>query len=223
MNVSSRLVLVTLAATVTLAAGACKKKPAPAPVPVVNQDSINAENARRDSIARADQARRDSLAREQARADSIAARADSAMDQRMADARNDDHRAGLLRIRQVGPDQRRHRPSSTRRSRCSTRTLTFASASSGHTDSRGSDEYNMALGQRRAASAKRYLTQHGIAATAHRDGQLRRGASGGDRDGRGVDGAEPSQRVRDHRWRRQHHLPRASDSTSRSPDRAGRA
>ena len=32
----------------------------------------------------------------------------------------------------------------------------------GHTDSRGSDEYNMALGQRRAASAKRYLTQHGI-------------------------------------------------------------
>lgn len=34
----------------------------------------------------------------------------------------------------------------------------------GHTDERGSDEYNIALGQRRAAAAKRYLVQRGIAA-----------------------------------------------------------
>ena len=34
---------------------------------------------------------------------------------------------------------------------------------SGHTDERGSDEYNLALGQRRAAAAKGYLVQHGIA------------------------------------------------------------
>ena len=34
---------------------------------------------------------------------------------------------------------------------------------SGHTDERGSDEYNLALGQRRAAAAKEYLMQHGIA------------------------------------------------------------
>jgi len=33
----------------------------------------------------------------------------------------------------------------------------------GHTDERGSDEYNLALGQRRAAAAKAYLVQHGIA------------------------------------------------------------
>ena len=33
----------------------------------------------------------------------------------------------------------------------------------GHTDERGSDEYNQALGQRRAASAKRYLVARGIA------------------------------------------------------------
>jgi peptidoglycan-associated lipoprotein len=37
----------------------------------------------------------------------------------------------------------------------------------GHTDERGSDEYNLALGQRRAAAAKRYLVEHGIA-----DGRL---------------------------------------------------
>ena len=32
----------------------------------------------------------------------------------------------------------------------------------GHTDERGSEEYNIALGQRRAAAAKRYLVQRGI-------------------------------------------------------------
>lgn len=34
---------------------------------------------------------------------------------------------------------------------------------SGHTDSRGSDEYNLALGLRRAASARKYLGDRGIA------------------------------------------------------------
>src|SRR2546423_4950094 len=34
----------------------------------------------------------------------------------------------------------------------------------GNADERGSDEYNLALGPRRAASAKRYLVDHGIAA-----------------------------------------------------------
>ncbi len=34
---------------------------------------------------------------------------------------------------------------------------------SGHADERGSDEYNLALGNRRAASAKRYLTGKGVA------------------------------------------------------------
>jgi len=35
----------------------------------------------------------------------------------------------------------------------------------GNCDDRGSDEYNLALGQRRAATAKRYLTDHGIDAS----------------------------------------------------------
>ena len=33
---------------------------------------------------------------------------------------------------------------------------------SGHADERGSDEYNLALGNRRAAAAKRYLQNKGI-------------------------------------------------------------
>jgi peptidoglycan-associated lipoprotein len=32
----------------------------------------------------------------------------------------------------------------------------------GHCDERGSDEYNLALGNRRAAAAKKYLVEHGI-------------------------------------------------------------
>jgi peptidoglycan-associated lipoprotein len=35
----------------------------------------------------------------------------------------------------------------------------------GYCDERGSDEYNLALGQRRAAAAKRYLTDHGVDAS----------------------------------------------------------
>ena len=42
----SRIAMMVLVG-VPLAAGACKKKPVTAPVPVVNQDSIDAENARR--------------------------------------------------------------------------------------------------------------------------------------------------------------------------------
>ena len=34
---------------------------------------------------------------------------------------------------------------------------------SGHADERGSSEYNLALGQRRAAAAKRYLVERGVA------------------------------------------------------------
>ncbi len=35
----------------------------------------------------------------------------------------------------------------------------------GHCDERGSDEYNIALGRRRAEAAKRYLTDRGIDAS----------------------------------------------------------
>jgi len=36
---------------------------------------------------------------------------------------------------------------------------------SGHCDERGSDEYNLALGNRRATAAKQYLVSHGIDAS----------------------------------------------------------
>lgn len=163
MKVSSRLVLIAVAATATVAAGACKKKPATAPVPVVNQDSINAENARRDSIARADQARRDSLAREQSRADSIA-RERQRQEQAITDARN-----AITAPVYFEFDKSELTPDDISKLDAKIPLLNanpdLRIRVAGHTDSKGSDEYNMALGQRRAASAKRYLTQHGIAAT----------------------------------------------------------
>ena len=137
------------------AAVACSHKPpATTPTPTgPNQDSINAENARRDSIARAEAARRDSIARAQADADKMRSARDAATKALTqviyfdfdSDALKDDARSTLdakITILNATPDVK----------------LKVA----GNTDERGSDEYNLALGQRRAAAAKRYLTDHGI-------------------------------------------------------------
>ena len=43
----------------------------------------------------------------------------------------------------------------------------------GHTDSVGTSEYNLALGERRANSVRDYLVNRGITDTRHADGQLR--------------------------------------------------
>jgi peptidoglycan-associated lipoprotein len=145
--------LLALALTATACRGR-QEEPAPPPTPAVNQDSIDAERARQDSIARAEQARRDSLA--------AAERARAERDRMLAEARNtltaaiyfefdsdqlsSEATAGLdakLAILNANPGLRLR--------------------ISGHADERGSDEYNLALGQRRAAAAKRYLTGRGIA------------------------------------------------------------
>ena len=138
------------------AIAACSKKPetAPAPVPVpVNQDSIDAARARADSIAAAEAARRDSIAKAQAEADRLRAEHQTALATLTAaiyfeydsDALSDQAKSSLdakLGVLNANPDTR----------------IRIA----GNTDERGSDEYNLALGQRRAAQAKRYLTQRGI-------------------------------------------------------------
>lgn len=139
---------------------ACSRKqppapPAPAPAPAsrVNQDSIDAANRAR--------AEADRIAREAAAA---AARAEEArrLEAARADARRkldavvyfdfdmdairDDQRGTLdakVPILNANPDVKIR--------------------IGGHTDDRGSDEYNLALGQRRAASVRRYLVARGIA------------------------------------------------------------
>jgi peptidoglycan-associated lipoprotein len=161
-SVSLLLALGLGAATV---AGSCGGNPAPQN-PTPNADSAAAaERARQDSIdaANADAERR---AREEAErvarqreADSLAALSRAGEEVRAtlasvihfdldrSNIRSDD--MGMLdqkvAILQANPDLRIR--------------------IGGHCDERGSDEYNLALGNRRAQSAKQYLVSHGIDAS----------------------------------------------------------
>ena len=144
----------TAVALVALAAAACKSKPAPTPAPTpidvppvvftpkVNQDSIDA--ARRAEAARiaADEARRN--------ANALAAVKATIGQTIYFDYDKDEIRAD----QQAALDAKV--PILTLNSNMRIRIA-------GHTDNRGSDEYNLALGQRRAATAKRYLIARGIA------------------------------------------------------------
>ena len=136
------------------AASACRGKPAPAPGPAaptsapgprVNQDSIDAarrtaEEARAKAAA-AEEARRTAAMLSSVRAELVKTiyfdydKDEIREDQRIAlDAK--------VPILTANPSVR----------------IRIA----GHTDSRGSDEYNLALGQRRSAAAKRYLVSRGV-------------------------------------------------------------
>jgi peptidoglycan-associated lipoprotein len=158
----SRLGPLALLAASSLALTACPKKPQPAapPTPTVNQDSIDAANRARDSLAALARARQDSIdAANRARQDSLAAAGRAVTEARNAITaaihfdydRSDitDEARGILDAKvpllNANPGLR----------------IRVA----GHTDARGSDEYNLALGQRRAAAAKRYLTQRGVDAS----------------------------------------------------------
>jgi peptidoglycan-associated lipoprotein len=128
-----------------------------------NDDSSRVARERADSIARADAARRDSMALAEARADSIR-RAAEALRLANADAQRTltapihfaFEQADLESADQALLDQKAvilaaHRALELR--------------IDGSTDERGSDEFNVALGMRRAAAARRYLVQHGIDST----------------------------------------------------------
>ncbi|MGZ8378863.1 MAG: OmpA family protein [Gemmatirosa sp.] len=138
-----------------LSLAACRKKPAPAPAQVpstVNQDSIDAAARARAAAEQAarDAAARDSAARAQARLDSIVNAARATLnapvyfDYDAADLREDAR--GVLEAKL---------PILTANAGLRIRIA-------GHTDSRGSDEYNLALGQRRASAVKDWLTGRGI-------------------------------------------------------------
>lgn len=155
MNRSHRVVALTLVAASMVVA--CRKKPEPAPAPAPApppaetcdrrcQDSIAAARAREDSIARARAAEEESRrAREAAVAAARSALAAKIFfDYDQSDIRNDargilDAKLPVLR---ANPAVRLR--------------------ISGHADERGSDAYNLALSQRRAAMAKKYLTDNGI-------------------------------------------------------------
>ncbi|MGH7654527.1 MAG: OmpA family protein [Gemmatimonadaceae bacterium] len=147
-----------------LVLGACHKAPppapppapAPAPAPDNSAAEARARAARADSIARADAARRAAAAAEEAarrarEAAAAAARAtigaaiyfDLDKDALRADAQQAlDAKVPILKQQTA-----------------------LHIRIDGNADDRGSDEYNLALGQRRSASARRYLEAQGIDAS----------------------------------------------------------
>jgi|ERR1041384_7230059 peptidoglycan-associated lipoprotein len=156
------LMLAGLAAT-ALAIACGKKQPATVPTPQPNADSLAAaerahqdslEAARQDSIRRA-QEEADRIARQRAADEAAAAAAASGEVRNMLTAmiHFDFDKAAIRGDDQAGLDQK----------------IAILTANpdlkiriSGHCDERGSDEYNLALGNRRATTAKQYLVSHGI-------------------------------------------------------------
>ena len=160
---TSRVALVVLVVTAGL--GACRRKPevVPAPVPPpINQDSIDAANRAREAAAAAERARQDSI---------TAANARMAEDERRRREGEAAARAEAMRslTASIYFDYDQAEITADSRAILDAKLPLLTSNAgmrvriSGHTDSRGSDEYNIALGQRRAAAAKRYLTGRGIA------------------------------------------------------------
>ena len=149
-------ILVLMGASV-LAAG-CGGKPAPEqPAPVastVDSAAIRARQ-RQDSIDAENRRRADEEARRRAEADSA-----SRASQVMTDLRamiNFDYNEAAIR----GTDQ----AILDRKAAIMQANPGLRIRISGHADERGSDEYNLALGNRRAAAAQRYLQNKGIDAS----------------------------------------------------------
>ncbi len=158
--------LAALAATVLVVSACPAPTPPPPPEPVVNQDSIDAAaraRAEQERLAAEAEARRraeaEAEARRRAEAEAAARRAAEAL----AAAR-----AAFAQAIYYDYDKSDLKPEA-RATLDAKLPLLRANANvririAGHTDERGSDAYNIALGQRRAAAAKRYLVDQGIAA-----------------------------------------------------------
>lgn len=152
----------TLGAIVIAAAAACGGQPAPPPEPVVDSAAI------RDSIARAEAARRayeDSIARARAEAERLAAErraADEAM--RMTER----VRGMVMEMINFDFDKSNIRAGDAaildRKVAIMQANPMLTLTVTGHADERGSDEYNLALGNRRALAAKEYMVNRGISA-----------------------------------------------------------
>lgn len=149
----------TLPLAFAFVAAACHPAAAPQLTAQPQSDSSAlAERARQDSIARAEAERAREAARlaERRRADSLAA----------LQRRSDEGRAMLAEMIHFDFNKADIRPGDAH---VLDQKIPVLKANSqvriqvaGNCDERGSDEYNLALGNRRAISAKQYLVNHGI-------------------------------------------------------------
>jgi peptidoglycan-associated lipoprotein len=157
---------ITVAATAILIAAAACGGGQPETAPTPDPDSIAREQARRDSIA-AERARADSIRRAREEADRIARerRADS-----LAAVRRENEAVMEMVRRMVNFDFDKSAIRAGQDTEVLEQKLAILQTNSGlrieiagHCDERGTDEYNMALGMRRAVSSKQFLVDRGIA------------------------------------------------------------
>ena len=158
-----RIAMLTASTLAVATIAACHKTPpAPAPTPAAVPAGPNADSARRAQEETARRAAEAEAARR--RADSIAAAEAAASNAASEMARM---RAALTQMVHFDFDQSELRPEDRGILDAKVPILqanpSVTISIAGHTDERGSDEYNLALGQRRAAAAKAYLVQHGVA------------------------------------------------------------
>jgi peptidoglycan-associated lipoprotein len=162
---------VLIALAVTAAGAACTPKAPPAPpAPVVNQDSIDAAARARAEAEAAARARAEAEARARAEAEARARAEAEARARAEAAARAAVEAAKAAFATAIYFDLDKSELSTEARALLDAKLPLLRTNANvririaGHADDRGSDEYNVALGQRRAASAKRYLVDQGIAA-----------------------------------------------------------
>ena len=146
-----RFIVPVIAAT--LVVGACSKDPPPPPAPTMDQDSL--ERARADSIRRAREAA-EAAARERAEREAEAARMAA-----IAEARET-----LEAMVFFDYDESEIRPDAAQVLREKAEVLRASPQVQlqieGHADERGSTEYNLALGNRRAEAVRQFLVGFGL-------------------------------------------------------------
>ena len=152
-----------LALSTVVVADACRRSaPPPEPVPEPAVDTAALRMAREDSIRRANEAAE--AARRRAMQDSL----DRARAAEEAARRESEMLRSTL-MTSIGFDFDRSDLRDDARAALDAKIPILLANSNvtirvgGHADERGSSEYNLALGQRRAAAAKRYLVERGVA------------------------------------------------------------
>jgi peptidoglycan-associated lipoprotein len=148
-------------ALIPLAMGACRKRP-PATVPGTGADSTTSESARADSIRLEEEARR--------RAEADRADADRAeRERRERESTLGPVREALTEIIFFEYDSDEIRGEAEAKLRAKAEILranpSVRLRIEGHADQRGSTEYNLALGQRRAEAVRAWLGAYGIDAS----------------------------------------------------------
>lgn len=148
-----------IAVALSVVAAGCSRKSSSRPGPSrINTDSLIREQARLDSIARAEAARNAAAA---------AAAAQAAAGPATTAPVNSSERAVIANVIYFDLDESaladESRGALEAKAPVLLRHPDLRIRITGHADERGSDEYNLALGLRRAAEAKRYLAALGIA------------------------------------------------------------